>query len=117
VLAEASRLGELCAWSRRNALGRLEVRVGEGADANTRDACAPRIPAPERPVFPAGSLAACEEPVLSLSKESHEAIMAFFSVGAKSELTAHAVDAFSFENGEWLHTAGWRGVRSFASSG
>jgi len=29
------------------------------ADANTRDACAPRIPAPERPVFLAGSLAAC----------------------------------------------------------
>jgi len=44
-------------------------------------ACAPRIPAPERPVFPAGSLIACEEPVLSLSKESHEAIATFVSVG------------------------------------
>jgi len=59
------------------------------ADANTRDACAPRIPAPERPVFLAGSLAACEEPVLSLSKESHEAIAMFVSVGTYLELMAH----------------------------
>ena len=28
VLAEASRLGELCAWSRRNARQRLKVRAG-----------------------------------------------------------------------------------------
>jgi len=49
VLAEASRLGELCAWSRRNALGRLEVRVGgtPTPTRETRDACASRIPAPE----------------------------------------------------------------------
>jgi len=33
-------------------------------------------------------LAACEEPVLSLSEESHEAIPTFCLVGAKSELTA-----------------------------
>ena len=43
------------------------------ADANTRDACAPRIPAPERPIFSVGSLAACEG--------SHEAIATFVLVG------------------------------------
>ena len=40
---------------------------------------------------PAGSLAACEEPVLSLSKESHEATPTLDSVGAQSELMAHRV--------------------------
>jgi len=75
---------------------------------HARRVCSPDFRS-ERPVFPAGSLAACEG--------SHEAVLTFVSVGSQSELTAYAVDAVSFENGEWLHNAGWRGVRSFASSG
>jgi len=51
VLAEASRLGELCARSRRNALGKLEVRVG-GTPTPTRETRAlPGVPLPNACCF------------------------------------------------------------------
>jgi len=55
VLAEASRLGELCAWSRRNARGRLEVRVG-GTPTPTRETRAlPGVPITCRLIKTSGS--------------------------------------------------------------